>query len=211
MNAMIPILLAQSSAPGGREEIYFFVALGLLGLAIVLLILELFLPTAGVLSVLTGVSAVASIASMFAYDVTWGAVYLAILCAGSPIVLVLVFKVWSKTPLARRMVLKEDADGTRHPVEEGDDARTNPSIGATGSAARSTAQQLALLVGHSGIAATTLRPVGFIRIDGARIEGVAESGFIAQGAAVKVIDALEGQLRVREVPQSHPDDPARSP
>lgn len=78
-------LLAQTApaAAAGREEIYFFVAIGLLALAIILLVLELFVPSAGALAVMTGVSAVGSVASMFVYDVTWGGVYLAVLCAGS--------------------------------------------------------------------------------------------------------------------------------
>ncbi|MSR44413.1 MAG: hypothetical protein EXS15_03520 [Phycisphaerales bacterium] len=200
---MMHAFLAQSTAAAGREEIYLVVSIGLLGLAVALLLLELFIPSAGVLSILTGVSAVASVASMFAFDVTWGGIYLAALCAGSPVVLILVFKVWSKTPIAKRMILTEDADGKRHRADDGEEGHMNPSVASTGSAASATARQLAKLVGRKGTATTTLRPVGFIRIDESRIECVAESGFIRQGASVVVIDTLDGQLRVREEQGAH--------
>lgn len=192
-------LLAQTApaATAGREEIYLFVAIGLLVLAIVLLVLELFVPSAGALAVMTGVSAVGSIASMFVYDVTWGGVYLAILCGGSPIVLLLVFKIWSKTPIANRMILKEDADGKKQGADQ-DDESANTSVGTTGSAAKSTARQLAAFVGREGVAVTTLRPVGFVRIDSTRLDAIAENGFISEGTKVKVIEVLEGQLKVRE-------------
>lgn len=194
---MIPFI-AQAAPAAGREEIYLFVAIGLLGLAIILLILELFVPSAGALSVMTGVSAVASIASMFAYDATWGGVYLAILCGGSPLALLLVFKVWSKTPIAHRMILKEDVDGNKRLDDDGDDESANSSVATSGSAAKTTARQLAAFVGRDGVAITTLRPVGFVRIDGARLDALAENGFITEGTRVKVIDALDGQLKVRE-------------
>ena len=140
--------LAQTApaAAAGQEEIYFFVAIGLLGLAIILLVLELFVPSAGALAVMTGVSAVGSVASMFVYDVTWGGVYLAVLCAGSPIVLLLVFKIWSKTPIAHRMILKEDADGNKRTADDGDDESANTSVATSGSAAKTMARQLATFV-----------------------------------------------------------------
>ncbi|MSR28555.1 MAG: hypothetical protein EXS03_03135 [Phycisphaerales bacterium] len=190
-------IIAQQAAAAPREEIYLFVSLGLLGLAVVLLVLELFVPTGGVLAVLTGVAAVASIASMFVYDTTWGGIYLALVCAGSPIAVILVFKVWSKTPIAHRMILTDGADGARR-AEPHEESRSDPSRPAMGVAARAKADHLASFVGKHGTTATTLRPVGFVRIGAARLDAVAESGFIPQGSTVIVIEVVEGQLTVRE-------------
>ncbi|MBM4101501.1 MAG: hypothetical protein FJ256_04485 [Phycisphaerae bacterium] len=190
-------LLQGAAAAAPREEVYLFVALGLLALALVLLVLELFVPTGGALAIMTGVAAVASIASMFIYDTVYGAVYLALLCAGSPVVLLLVFKVWSHTPIARRMILQQGADGAAH----GDPMNAesaDPSVAARGKAAAERTARLSALVGQSGIAVTTLRPVGFVRIDGQRMDAIAESGFIMEGAAIDVIEVFEGQLKVRE-------------
>ncbi len=191
-------LLAQAAPTAPREEIYLFLALGLLGLAFVLMLLELFVPSAGALAVLTGVSAVASIASMFVYDTTWGAVYLAIVCGGSPFALLLVFKIWSKTPIANRMILKEGADGAGRLTEDGDDVPNHPTNSTVGTVAQATARHLRQFIGRDGVALTTLRPVGFVRIDGARLDALAENGFIPEGAQIIVLEVVEGQLKVRE-------------
>lgn len=195
--SVLAILQQAAAASPPREEVYLFVALGLLALALVLLVLELFVPTGGALAIMTGVAALASIASMFVYDTVYGAVYLALLCAGSPLVLLLVFKVWSHTPIARRMILQQGADG----ASDGDAMRTegaDPSVAARGKAASALTARLAEFVGRSGTAVTTLRPIGFVRIDGQRLDAIAEGGFITEGAAVDVIEVFEGQLKVRE-------------
>lgn len=190
-------LLQGAAAAAPREEVYLFVALGLLALALVLLVLELFVPTGGALAIMTGVAAVASIASMFIYDTVYGAVYLALLCAGSPVVLLLVFKVWSHTPIARRMILQQGADGAAHGDPMNSES-ADPSVATRGKAAAERTARLSALVGQSGIAVTTLRPVGFVRIDGQRMDAIAESGFIMEGSAIDVIEVFEGQLKVRE-------------
>ena len=200
-SATLIALQAANAAP--REDVYLFVSVGLLGLAILLLALELFVPTGGVLAVLTGVSAVASVASMFVYDTTWGGIYLAVVCAGRPVAVILVFKIWSKTPIARRMVLKAGADGS-HSDDVDDAPGQDPASASMGVSARTTARSLEGYIGKRGVAATTLRPVGFVRIDGARLDAVAESGFIAGDREVIVIEVLEGQLKVREASPPQP-------
>ena len=201
MTSALPLfaiaLQATATAPP-REDVYLLVSLALLGLALVLLVLEMFLPTGGVLAVLTGVAAVASIASMFIYDTTWGAIYLAVICAGSPVAVVVMIKLWSKTPIAKRMVLSGGADGPAT-ADHDDERQSNPGAPAMGVAAKANAKHLTSFVGRKGIAATTLRPVGFVRIDDARIDAVAESGYIELGREIVVLEVVDGQLKVRDV------------
>lgn len=165
-------MLAQ---PAGTEpeQIYLFVSLGLLALAIVLLFLELLIPSAGALAIATAVSAVASIAAMFAYDLTWGAVYLAVLCAVGPLVVLGMVKLWSSTPLAQRMVLDSAAGA---------------------------AESRAVAVGDTGTTLTVLRPVGTVRIGQRRVDGLAEGGFIEANRQVTVIEVTDGTAKVRETP-----------
>jgi membrane-bound ClpP family serine protease len=95
------------------------------------------------------------------------------------------------------MILQQGADG----ASDGDAMRTegaDPSVAARGKAASALTARLAELVGRSGTAVTTLRPIGFVRIDGQRLDAIAEGGFITEGAAVDVIEVFEGQLKVRE-------------
>lgn len=167
------------TAPPEPNAVFLFVSLGLLALAVVLLFLELLVPSAGALAVATGVSAIASVAAMFAYDLTWGAVYLAILCAAAPLVALGVLKLWTNTPIAKRMVLSDAAGGS----------------GARG-----------IAVGDEGTTLTVLRPVGTVRIGQSRVDGLAESGFIDVGRRVVVTELVDGNAKVREVEASRPPE-----
>lgn len=150
---------------------YLFVSLGLLGLAVILLALELLIPSGGALAVATGVSAIASVVAMFAYDLTWGAVYLALVCIAAPVVGIAIMKLWVNTPVGRRMVLS-DAAGGMSPRR--------------------------ISVGDEGVTLTVLRPVGTVRIGQERVDGLAESGFIDVGRRVVVTELVDGTAKVRE-------------
>ncbi len=160
------------TAPPEPNAVFLFVSLGLLALAVALLFLELLVPSAGALAVATGVSAIASVAAMFVYDLTWGAVYLAILCAAAPLVALGVLRLWTNTPIARRMVLSDEAG----------DAGTS-----------------GVKVGDEGVTLTVLRPVGTVRIGRIRLDGLAESGFIDVGRKVVVTELVDGNAKVREL------------
>jgi len=154
------------------NAVYLFVSLGLIGLAVVLLVLELLIPSGGALAVATGVSAIASVVAMFAYDLTWGAVYLALLCIASPVVGIAIMKLWVNTPVGRRMVLSDETG----------------NAGTQG-----------IAVGDEGTTLTVLRPVGTVRIGQVRVDGLAESGFIDVGKRVVVTELIDGNAKVREV------------
>ena len=87
-------------------------------------------------------------------------------------------KIWSNSPLAKRVVLSQA-------IEDQTEAR----IGATPR----------VMVGTLGVAETTLRPIGWIRIAANRHEALAEEGFIAAGQHVQVTGFDDATLRVRAV------------
>ncbi|MSR18479.1 MAG: hypothetical protein EXS00_04800 [Phycisphaerales bacterium] len=188
---MNTLLLAQ----GSGDSVMLLVALGLLGVGIALFVLELFVPTGGVLAILTVTAVVASVVAMFVHDATWGGVYLAMLLAGAPFAIVYGIKLWSATPLARRMILNSSVDQQRVGVsdDEGEDAAPTQQARAT----------LRALIGRDGVTLTALRPVGFARIAGHRVDALAENGFIDAARTVTVIEEIDGTLKVREhtVPQ----------
>jgi membrane-bound serine protease (ClpP class) len=68
------------------------------------------------------------------------------------------------------------------------------------------------LVGAHGVALTDLRPAGAAEIDGARIDVVAEAGYLAAGSAIEVV-VDEGYRRVVRVRRPSPvsDAPADAP
>jgi len=61
------------------------------------------------------------------------------------------------------------------------------------------AAELEALLGRTAVAETTLRPSGAIRIDEKRVIATAETGFIKEGATVKIIKAVGMNVVVREV------------
>lgn len=169
------LLLADAAATDGSG--WIVAGFVLLGAALALGIGELFVPTAGVLAVATGCCAVASIACFFMHGPLWGLASLLAYAAGAPFALVFGFKLWTRTPLARRMVLGGFEGGPAP------DASRVPSD--------------APAVGSDGVAETALRPVGWVRVGDHRIEAVAELGMVDAGAAVTVIESGPNRVVVR--------------
>jgi membrane-bound serine protease (ClpP class) len=52
-------------------------------------------------------------------------------------------------------------------------------------------------VGATGEAITPLRPAGFVRIDGRRLDATAEGDLIDAGTPIEVVSVREGLVRVR--------------
>lgn len=179
-------LLAQAaSAPAGADIFWIAAGLILLALGIVLGVLELFLPTGGLLAIATATCFIGSIAAFFAASTTWGFAALALYAAGTPVALVLGLQVWKRSPIARSMVL-----GTSEEEGAEDD-------GTAASAAGADARAMQALLGAHGVAVTPMRPVGFVRIGALRVEASAEMGMIESGTAVEVIEAGPARIVVR--------------
>ena len=152
----------------------------LLAVALVMGFVELFVPTAGVLAVGTAVCLVASVVVFFMHSAVWGFAALLAYSAGAPFALVIGFKVWSRSPIARRMVLGGSGDAAE-------------GAAPAGNAAAATAVR----PGDRGVALTGLRPVGFARIGGERIEVTAEFGLVDAGAEVEVTAVSGDRVTVR--------------
>lgn len=178
------IVAAAATVDGASAERWIILGVVLLALAIVFFAAELFLPSGGLLATLCGLSLVGSIAAFFAHDWRWGLAAACIYAAGAPAVIVFGLKVWSASPLAQRMILDDEVEG---------DADRPPSQRP----AALRREQLRKLIGAEGVAVTPLRPVGFVRIAGERIDALAETGLIDAGARVVVIEVLDDQIKVR--------------
>ena len=170
-------LLADTTA-SGDSSVWIAAGFILLAVAVVLGVLELFVPTGGVLAVATASCLVASIIAFFMHGMLWGFAALLAYSAGAPFAVVFGFKLWTRTPIARRMVLgNTDADS------EG----VQPTKVAAGQVA----------VGTEGVALTPLRPIGFVRFGDLRMEAAAEMGMIDIGAAVTVVELTGDRVVVR--------------
>lgn len=154
------------------------VLLILYAVGVLVLIAEVFIPSHGVLGVVGICCIIAAVAKTFAYGGTQAGMISVIACLTLlPTMGYLGIKYWRSTPIGRRIVpsnpVLTDAD-TSVPVEE-----------------------LRGLIGKSGVAISSLRPVGLCEFDGKRVSCVAELGMVEAGAEVVGTGITSGNLAVR--------------
>ncbi len=155
--------------------------------ALVLLVLEILTPSFGLLGGLALATLAAAVYFAFTLSAVFGFVVLAGSIVGVPIYLVGLVRWAPRAPFARRFFLRQAEDGSGQGTPE--------------------ASELKALIGREGTAATPLRPAGAIRIDGRRVDAVAESGLIEAGAGVRVVRARGTDVVVRAVPPRNPSEP----
>lgn len=179
------VTLAQEAGANDAFLIWGFL---LVAAAIVLLFIELLIPSGGLIGVLCGIAAIASVVAFFRYDATWGIVALLGYLVLGPIALVFFFKLWLNSSLGQRMILGGEDDVA--------DAETDTTVRAD-QARRERLAQLQALIGAEGRTVTALRPVGVVKIDGQRVDALAETGVILAGTEVVVTDVYDNQIKVR--------------
>lgn len=185
-------LLMLATAAGGdaaNTDAFFLWGCILFAAAVVLLVIELFVPSGGLLGIMCGVAAIASIVAFFRYDSAWGiGVALAYILL-TPIAIVFGFKLWVNSPVGKAMILGAG--------ESSDGADPEEAAMASEQARQARLAALRELIGARGEAETALRPVGTVRINGQRIDGMAESGVIEANTPIIVTDVYDNQVKVR--------------
>jgi membrane-bound serine protease (ClpP class) len=154
---------------------YVLIALGL-----VLLLAELFLPTGGVLFVLSVGALVVGVAMTFAYDQSTGMVTLLGVFVAVPLLGTIAFHYWPRTALGKRFMLsgpEEDATVATMPVN----------------------LELEQLRGRYGRTVSALRPAGVTDFDGRRVDTMSDGPLIEPGQWVRCIDVKAGRVVVRQV------------
>ena len=143
----------------------------------VLMVMEIFIPSFGLLSLLALGAFLWGAFLFFQIGTTVGWVGLGTAIVVIPTFWIITYKVFPKTSLGRSMVLNNE------PRPVGD--------------AIAEKEQLAALVGKSGKTLGPLRPVGGCEIDGLRVACTAEVGFIPKGAEIEVIRVEGNTVTVR--------------
>jgi membrane-bound serine protease (ClpP class) len=166
------------------ESGYLSLGLALVGVGFLLLIAELFLPSGGVLLVLSGAGIIVGVALTFFHDTTAGVITLAGVFVILPVIASVFFYVWPKTPMGRRFFL------------------TAPPEDAT-VAALPLNQELERLKGRIGRALSALRPAGVVDFDGRRVDTITEGMMVDPGQMVRCIEVRGGRVVVR--PLEKPD------
>ena len=152
-------------------------ALILIAIAAVLVAVDMFIPSGGVLAILAMLAACGAVVCGFLHSVTAGSWIGIAVLAAIPLSFYIFVKIYPSTPIGRQMIMKpQDAE----PYDFGGGGRNSR----------------AALMNQIGLAETDLSPSGAISIDGRRYEASSIDGLIRAGTAVRVRDVEMGLLSV---------------
>lgn len=155
----------------------------LLGGALMLLFLELFLPSAGLIAIAATICAVIGLVLLYRFDTTWGALATVVTLIVGPAIMIFGLSIWKNTPIGRRVIGAPTEEEVAKKIQE---------------ESRKKAQRQEM-VGKEGVAITDLRPVGVVQIGSERHDASSETGFVESGARIRVTGADPQQLRVRTI------------
>ncbi len=159
------------------DQLSIIILLYVIGL--LLLVLEVFIPSHGLLTVGALVCLGFAVAGTFARDTTAGIIGVAACAITIPTVFFLGIKYIRYLPMGHRL------------------APPNPAAGQTGPAFDPTDYQA--YMGKVGRAVTALRPAGICEFAGRRVQCVAEAGIIDPGTHVVGVEMHLNNLVVRPV------------
>jgi membrane-bound ClpP family serine protease len=145
--------------------------------AIVLALVDLYVPSAGMLVLLSIVAAVGSVIFGFQRGTTSGMTMLTLVAATIPILGVIAIRIWPHTPIGRRIVLGLPA--------------------ALPTTANEQHTALAELIGYVIVSEYPLMPSGQITIDHRPYNALAEAGYIDAGQRIEVVSFRQRDLIVR--------------
>jgi membrane-bound ClpP family serine protease len=150
----------------------------LIGLGVILVIAELFVPSGFILVVIGAACALVGVGLMFVHGSMENALMaLLSLCVGGPLIGGLVFYLWPYSPMGRRLLKAAEEDVT---------VATMPAnVG------------LESLRGKTGRAVSPLRPSGVAVFDGRRIDVITEGLMVEPGQWVKCVEVRANKVLVR--------------
>jgi membrane-bound serine protease (ClpP class) len=158
------------------DPLTWAIILMLIGCGIV--VLEVFIPSGGILSFFSAIAIIASVVMAFRRDVTTGMSFVVLTLVAVPSSLALALKYWPYTPMGKAFLgeLKSTQD-----LKPADPRRE--------------------LVGKLGVAKSKMLPSGSVQIDGKYIDAISQGAAIELGQAVVVVEVRANRVVVRPADQ----------
>lgn len=144
----------------------------LLGCALV--VLEVFIPSGGILGMLSGLAILGSIFFAFRRDTTSGLVFILVSLIAVPALLALAFRVWPYTPMGKAFLGELPTEDELIPI----DSRRE-------------------LVGRVGVAKSKMLPAGSVLVDGHWVDAITQGEPIEPGESVVVVEVRANRVVVR--------------
>ena len=153
---------------------------------VILLTAEFFLPTSGLLGIVSAILLVVANLNAFSISMPFGFVTLITSIIVTPLMLMMLIQIWPHTPVGRRVL-------NLKPGEQPDQATQHLTQDGT---------PLDELVGKQGVAKTELLPSGLVVIEGGKYDAISLGDRIERGATIVVVSISAGKIKVRLVDQS---------
>ena len=157
-----------------------WLAIGLAAAGMLAIILEVFVPAAGIIGIAGLGSIIASV--VIAYQRLGnlvGSIYLAVVLVLVPVFIVLYFRFFPRSPMGRWLISQDRQDHSR-------------------GYASFTPEKYTDLTGKEGISLTVLRPVGTVLIDGIKYSVVTGGEYVEKDKTVKVVKVEGSRIVVRQ-------------
>jgi membrane-bound serine protease (ClpP class) len=157
-----------------------WLAIGLAAAGVLAIILEVFVPSAGIIAIAGLGSIIASIVIVYQrLGNLIGSIYLTVVLVLVPVFIVLYFRFFPRSPVGRWLISQD---------------RQEPEKGYSSF----TAEKYVDLIGKEGTSLTILRPVGMVRIDGQKYSAVTGGEFIEKDKPIKVVKVEGSRVVVRQ-------------
>ncbi len=161
------------------DILWLVLAVFLFAACAVLLVLEIFVPSFGLLTLSSLACLGVGIAIFFEYGTLTGWIGVIVAAVLIPLIWIIAYRIFPKTSIGRRMILGKPDAGRGDAVPD--------------------CRDLQEMLSKEGVVRTPLRPVGICDFDGRRLECVSERGFIEVNQKVMVIRVQGTTLTVRPV------------
>lgn len=162
---------------GERGSVGLVVLLCIVGLA--LIVAEVLFVSFGIIATLSGIALLSAIFVAFQESIGFGITMVVVESIAAPIVLTLSFKILPKTPFGKALILSGPA--------------TPGSAGAAD-------EHLRELLHRRGVALSALRPAGFARIDGKKVDVVTRGDMLPAGCPIVVLEVGGNRVVVGRAP-----------
>ncbi len=151
-----------------------------LAVAMIFLVLELLVPSAGIFGVVAVLLILASIVAGFWYHLAFGGAILLLVLVAAPFLMALAVRLWPHTPIGKRILIGE---------------RDKDDVLPQGAHYTNISKQ----AGRRGVAKTKMYPSGIVLIDDEPFDAVSNGFPIDAGDRVQVISVEGNRLHVQKI------------
>lgn len=150
----------------------------LLAIGLFAVVLELFVPSAGILGIVAGLLIATAVVLGFMESVSYGVILLTAAIVTIPGLLALMVKVWPYTPIGKRILMKDlkPEDVLPNYIEN--------------------KERKERLEGQLGIAQTKMLPSGIVLVNGEKFDAVSEGFAVDEGDSIRVMSVRGNHVYV---------------